>query len=97
VNAHGSEVFAAKQMSLNEPATLTARYTPLINQGLVAYLASEHDAAIHAGDDIEDAEDAADAVKAALEKIRYEIISADDIENRHVWFEIKLSRKVAVR
>ncbi len=37
VNAHGSEVFLAKQLELREPATLTMRYSPLINEKLLVY------------------------------------------------------------
>lgn len=37
VNAHGSEVFAGMQLQLREPATLTLRYSPKINQTLIAY------------------------------------------------------------
>ena len=84
VNVHGTEVFTAKQMQLNEPVTLTTRYSPLINQTLVAYNAHEYDAALHSGDGL-DGEEKTTAIETALEKIRYEIISVDDIENRHVW------------
>ena len=41
VNAHGSEVFTAMQLELKEPATLTMRYSSLINEKLVAYKAKE--------------------------------------------------------
>lgn len=37
VNAHGSEVFAAQQLQLREPATLTLRYSPLIRPDLIVY------------------------------------------------------------
>jgi hypothetical protein len=83
-------------MQLNEPATLTARYSPLINQKLIVYNAAEYDAALLAGDEIEDEEEATNAVKAALNRIRYEIISGDDIENRHVWIALNIQRKAAV-
>lgn len=37
VNAHGSEVFLAKQLELRDPATITMRYSPLINEKLLVY------------------------------------------------------------
>lgn len=37
VNAHGTEVFAGMQLQLREPATLTMRYSPLIDQTLLVY------------------------------------------------------------
>ena len=37
VNAHGSEVYQAAQLQLREPATITVRYSPLINKKLRAY------------------------------------------------------------
>lgn len=37
VNVHGSEVFTAMQQQLREPATITMRYSPLINQKLILY------------------------------------------------------------
>ena len=41
VNAHGSEAFTAMEMKLREPATLTCRYTPLINRQCIAYKGSD--------------------------------------------------------
>lgn len=41
VNAHGSEVFLAKQLELREPATITMRYSPLINEKLLVYRESD--------------------------------------------------------
>jgi hypothetical protein len=35
VNAHGSEVFAAMQLQIREPATVTARWSPLYNERLI--------------------------------------------------------------
>lgn len=67
VNVHGNEVFTAMQMQLREPATLTTRYSPLINQKLLIYKDSDPDP--------------------------YEVISIDDIEERHTWVEIKVHRK----
>jgi SPP1 family predicted phage head-tail adaptor len=66
VNVHGAEVFTAMQQQLREPATITMRYSPLINQKLIIYKGT-------------DAEP-------------YEVISIDDIENRHRWLEIKVQR-----
>lgn len=37
VNVHGMEVFTAMQQQLREPATITMRYSPLINQKLIIY------------------------------------------------------------
>jgi SPP1 family predicted phage head-tail adaptor len=67
VNVHGTEVFTAMQQKLREPATITVRYSPLINQKLIIYKGIDTDS--------------------------YEVISIDDIEDRHVWLEIKVQRK----
>ena len=37
VNAHGTESFAAMQLKLREPATITMRYTPKINIAQLVY------------------------------------------------------------
>lgn len=37
VNAHGSEVFESMQLQLREPATITCRFSPLINERLLIY------------------------------------------------------------
>lgn len=37
VNVHGTEVFTSMQQQLREPATITMRYSPLINQKLIIY------------------------------------------------------------
>jgi head-tail adaptor len=78
VNAHGTEVFEAMRMDLNEPATLTARYSDLITPECRILKAS-------------------DASSADKEKLYYEIISFDDVENRHEWLEIKVKRQVSAR
>lgn len=71
VNAHGYETTAAMQLGLREPATITMRYSPLINETLIVYRDKD---------------------------IRpYEIISIDDVEQRHRWLEIKVQRKVPAR
>jgi head-tail adaptor len=40
-NAHGSESFTALQLQLREPATITCRYSPLINERLDVYKAGD--------------------------------------------------------
>jgi len=67
VNVHGSEVFAAMQQQLREPATITMRYSPLINQKLIIYKGSDPKP--------------------------YEVISLDDVEDRHKWLEVKVQRR----
>lgn len=37
VNAHGTEVFSAMQMQIREPATLTMRFSPLIDASMLVY------------------------------------------------------------
>ena len=37
VNAHGTEVFTAAKLELQQPATLTCRYSPLIDDTLLVY------------------------------------------------------------
>ena len=37
VNAHGAEVFSAMQLQIREPATLTMRYSPLIDAAMLVY------------------------------------------------------------
>lgn len=37
VNAHGTEVFTAMQLQIREPATLTMRYSPLIEPSMLVY------------------------------------------------------------
>jgi head-tail adaptor len=66
VNVHGTEVFTAMQQQLREPATITMRYSPLINQKLIIYKGDDPDP--------------------------YEVISIDDIDERHTWLEIKVQR-----
>ncbi len=78
VNAHGAEVFEAMRLDLNEPATLTARYSPLITSQCRILKVSD----INSED---------------KENLYYEIISIDDVENRHEWLEIKVKRKVSAK
>ena len=71
VNTHGTETFTAMQLQLREPATITCRFSPLINSRLIVYKESDPEP--------------------------YEVISVDDVENRHKWLEIKVQRKEAAR
>ena len=71
VNAYGSEVFAAMQAQVQEPATLTMRYSKLIQPDHLIY---------RVGD-----------------PVPYEIISVNDVEERHTWLEIKVKRRRAAR
>lgn len=71
VNAHGAEVFAAMQMQVREPATLTMRYTPRVRPGMLVYKGSD--------------------------PVPYEVVSVDDVEDRHRWLELKVQRKGAAR
>jgi len=71
VNAHGYETMTAMQLGLREPATITMRYSPLINETLIVYRDKD--------------------------TRPYEIISIDDVEQRHRWLEIKVQRKVPAR
>lgn len=43
VNAHGNEVFESMSLNLREPATLTMRYSPLINAKLKVYRVGDND------------------------------------------------------
>ena len=65
VNVHRTEVFTAMQQQLREPATITMRYSPLINAKLTIYKDTD----------------------------MYEVISINDVEDRHKWLEIKVQRK----
>lgn len=71
VNAYGSEVFAAMQAQVQEPATLTMRYSKLIQPDHLIYR-------------VED-------------PAPYEIISVNDVEERHTWLEIKVQRRRTAR
>lgn len=72
VNVHGYEVWQAKELQLNDPATITARYSPLLDdETLIVY-------------------------KQGDER-PYEVVSIDNVEQRDVWLEIKVQRKVAAR
>ena len=71
VNAHGLEVFSARQAGLEEAATLTMRYTGALTPVC----------RILKGDD----------------PTPYEVISVNDVEDRHAWLEVKVQRKAASR
>ena len=71
VNAHGSEVFDAKQAGLSEVATLTMRYTDALTPTC----------RVLKGDDPKP----------------YEVISVNDAEDRHIWLEVKVHRRVESR
>lgn len=43
VNAHGTDVFAAMQLQVKEPATLTCRYSPKIKPDCLVYRADDPD------------------------------------------------------
>lgn len=71
VNVHGTESFVAMQLMLRDPATITMRYSPLINEKLTVYNGTDTKP--------------------------FEVISIDDVENRHVWLEIKVQRRVSAK
>jgi len=72
VNAHGSEVWAAMQLQLRDPSTITTRYSPLLDDETLT---------VYRQDDPKP----------------YEVISIDNVEQRNVWLEIKVQRKVTAR
>lgn len=71
VNAYGSEVFAAMQAQVREPATLTMRYSPRIQPDHLIYKVGD--------------------------PIPFEIISVNDVEERHSWLEVKVQRRRPAR
>lgn len=71
VNAYGSEVFTAMQMQVQEPATLTMRYSQRIQPDQLIYKVGD--------------------------PIPYEIISINDVEERHCWLEVKVQRRRAAQ
>ena len=55
VNVHGTEVFTAMQQQLREPATITMRYSPLVNPKLILYKGTDTEPyAVISVDDVED-------------------------------------------
>ena len=72
VNVYGSEAWTASQLQLREPATITTRYSPLLDDvTLLAYLGAD--------------------------TAPYEVVSVNNVEQRNVWLEIKVQRKVGAR
>lgn len=71
VNAYGGEVYTAKQAGVEEPATLTMRYTAKVTPTCLIYK----------GDD----------------KRPYEVIGVNDVEDRHIWLEVKVMRKAETK
>ena len=74
VNVHGTQVFESMGLDLKEPATLTMRYSPLINRKCRVLKTEDID-------------------KPDKSDLYYEIISIDDVEEKHRWLEIKVQRK----
>lgn len=71
VSAYGVEAVAAMQFQIEEPATLTMRYSPLIQPDQLIYKLGD--------------------------PVPYEIISVNDVEDRHCWLEVKVHRRRAAR
>lgn len=69
VDAWGSEVYAARQAGVTEPATLTMRWTPKVTTTCTVY--------------------------RGRDPRPYEVLSVNDVEDRHVWLEVKVQRKAA--
>lgn len=67
VNAHGREVYDAQQAGVEEPATLTLRYTPKLTAACTVFRGADPDP--------------------------YGVISVNDVDDRHVWLEVKVQRK----
>ncbi|MEG1891364.1 MAG: head-tail adaptor protein [Clostridia bacterium] len=82
VNVHGREVYEAERLNLREAATLTVRYTSLVNQRCRIWRSDELGALPYGASD------------EAAAAIAYEIVSVDDIQNRHELLEIKVKRVV---
>lgn len=71
VNAYGTEAVTAMQLQIQEPATLTMRYSPKIRPDCLIYKLGDPDP--------------------------YQIISINDVEERHTWLEVKVCRKQAAQ
>lgn len=71
VNAYGTEAMTAMQFQIQEPATLTMRYSPLIRPDCLIYKLGD--------------------------PVPYEIVSVNDVEDRHRWLEVKVHRREAAR
>ncbi len=79
VNVHGREVYEAERLNLREAATLTMRYSPQINQRCRIWRYDELRAL---------------PTSESADKIAFDIVSIDDIQNRHELLEIKVKRAV---
>jgi len=71
VNAYGAEVLSAMQLQIQEPATLTMRFSPDIQPDQLIYKIGD--------------------------PVPFEIISVNDVEDRHRWLEVKVRRRRAAR
>lgn len=71
VNAYGTETMTAMQFQIQEPATLTMRYSPLIRPDCLIYKLGD--------------------------PAPYEVVSVNDVEERHRWLEVKVQRREAAR
>ena len=87
VNAHGTEVMTAMELDIKEPATITMRYSPLIVPTFRGLRPSSGTPLIVPTLIVYRKSDAEP----------YEIISIDDVEERHVWLEVKVRRRTAAR
>lgn len=84
VNSHGTEVFDALRLELGEVATLTMRYSPLVD--IRCRVLHERDAAAVAA--------APEAAREDLaRRLAYSIISLDNVEDKGEYLEIKLRRR----
>jgi len=72
VSAHGTDVMENKRVELGQIATITLRYTALINQRCRVFYESDAQTDVNA----------------------WEIISVNDPEDRHMFLEITLRKKV---
>lgn len=88
VNLHGSELLEAMSLQLKEPATLTSRFSPLVTE--TCRILKKSDEAKRDRLKAEGKKDEADG-------LYFEVISLDDVEDRHEWLEIRVKRMVTAR
>ena len=88
VNLHGSEAWQEMSLQLKEPATLTSRFSPLITE--TCRILKNSDVVKRDRLIAEGKQDEADG-------LYFEVISLDDVENRHEWLEIRVKRMVSAR
>ena len=86
VNLHGSGAWEAMSLQLKEPATLTSRFSPLI---------TETCRILKKSDVVKRDELIAEGKQDEADGLYFEVISLDDVENRHEWLEIRVQRKVS--